>query len=241
MPATSPAREKCRTCRLHSLCLPRELPQGDTSELARIVQTRRPMKRGTYVLQAGGHFQSIFAVRTGSVKTSTLLPSGDEHISGFHLPGEILGLDAIASRSHPSTSVTLETSHVCEIPFTELEHLSERIPALQRQLLRIMSRELSTEQSTTHLLARRSAEQRLAMVLLDFSQRFANRGLSARHFRLPMSRSDLANYLGLAPETMSRTFRRLEARGLLSIAGKAVVILDPIALAELVDGASGGS
>lgn len=236
MPAASLARENCRTCRLHSLCLPHELPQRDTGELARIVQLRRPMKRGTHVFQAGSRFHSIFAVRAGSVKTSTLLPSGDEHVSGFHLPGEILGLDAIASRSHPSTSVALETSHVCEIPFTALEHLGERIPALQRQLLRIMSRELSNEQNTAHLLARRSAEQRLAMALLDLSQRFANRGLSASHFRLPMSRLDLANYLGLAPETMSRTFRRLETQGVLSIAGKAVAILDDIALGELIHG-----
>lgn len=238
MPDMPIARENCRNCRLHSLCLPHALPQRDTNELARIVQSRRPMKRGAHLFRAGSDFHSVFAIRMGSVKTSTLLPSGDEHISGFHLPGEILGLDAIDSRSHPSTSVALETTHVCEIPFAELESLGERAPALQRQLLRIMSRELSTEHATTHLLARRSAEQRLAMALLNFSQRFASRGLSASHFRLPMSRLDLANYLGLVPETMSRTFRRLETQGLLSVAGKEVTLIDNTALDELAQGTS---
>lgn len=238
MPVTPFVKENCRNCRLNSLCLPRKLPQQDIGELARIVQSRRPIRRGAYLFQAGNHFHSIFAVRIGTMKTSTLLPNGDEHISGFHLPGEILGLDAIGSRSHPSSSVALETTHVCEIPFAELESLCERAPALQRQLLRIMSRELSAEHGTTHLLSRRSAEQRLALALLGFADRFASRGLSRSHFRLPMSRLDLANYLGLVPETMSRTFRRLEIQGLLSVAGKEVALIDSTALGELAHGAS---
>lgn len=235
--AASPApKESCRTCRLSSLCLPQDLPRQEIDALARIVRCRRPLPRGAYLFQAGSHFRSVFAVRTGAVKTSTLLPNGDEHIAGFHLPGEILGLDAIDTQHHPSASVTLEKSSICEIPFVELEDLGQHTPALQRRLLRIMSRELTAEHDTTHLLSRRSAEQRLAASLLDFSKRFAHRGLHAEHLRLPMSRLDLANYLGLAPETMSRTFRRLEAQGLLRIAGKEVALADIGSLRELAYG-----
>jgi len=235
----SETRSSCQNCRLRSLCLPDNLSKEDIGELDSIVQRRKPVARGAYLFQAGQRFNSIYAVRAGAVKTSTLMANGDEHISGFHLPGEVIGLDAIVSRDHPSSAIALETASVCEIPYAELETLSDRTPALQHQLMRIMSRELLAEQSTHHLLTRRSAEQRLAVVLLKFSERFASRGLSAQRFRLPMSRLDLGNYLGLVPETMSRTFRRLEEQGLVSIAGKEIEIVDICAMQGLEFGAEG--
>ncbi|GHB13320.1 fumarate/nitrate reduction transcriptional regulator Fnr [Modicisalibacter luteus] len=236
----SETRSNCHDCRLRSLCLPDNLSKEDIGELDSIVQRRKPVARGAYLFQAGQRFNSIFAVRTGSVKASTLLANGDEHISGFHLPGDVIGLDAIVSRDHPSTAIALESTSVCEIPYAELESLGDRLPTLQHQLVRIMSRELLAEQSTGHLLTRRAAEQRLAVVLLKFSERFANRGLSALRFRLPMSRLDLGNYLGLVPETMSRTFRRLEEQGLLSIAGKEIEIVDVCAIKALAYGNNEG-
>ncbi|MCK2042712.1 MULTISPECIES: fumarate/nitrate reduction transcriptional regulator Fnr [Chromohalobacter] len=235
----SESRDSCHNCRLRTLCLPDNLPKEDIGKLEGIVQRRKPVSRGGYLFQAGQRFNSIYAVRTGAVKTSTLMANGDEHISGFHLPGEVIGLDAIVSRDHPSSAIALETASICEIPYAELETLSERTPALQHRLMRIMSRELLAEQSTNHLLSRRSAEQRLAVVLLKFSERFADRGLSALRFRLPMSRLDLGNYLGLVPETMSRTFRRLEEQGLVSIAGKEIEIVDSGAMKALAFGAEG--
>jgi len=232
----SESRDNCQNCRLRTLCLPDNLSREDVGKLEGIVQHRKPVVRGTYLFQAGQRFTSIFAVRTGAVKTSTLLANGDEHISGFHLPGEVIGLDAIVSRDHPSTAIALESTSVCEIPYAELESLGDCMPTLQHQLVRIMSRELLAEQGTGHLLTRRAAEQRLAVVLLKFSERFASRGLSALCFRLPMSRLDLGNYLGLVPETMSRTFRRLEAQGLVSIAGKEIEIVDICALKTMAFG-----
>ncbi|TDX29436.1 CRP/FNR family transcriptional regulator [Modicisalibacter xianhensis] len=236
----SDTRNNCHNCRLRSLCLPDNLSKDDLGELDSIVQRRKPVARGAYLFQAGERFQSIFAVRTGAVKTLTVQANGDEHISGFHLPGEVIGLDAIVSRDHPSTAIALESTSVCEIPYAELESLGDRMPAVQHQLVRVMSRELLAEHHTGHLLTRRAAEQRLAVVLLAFSERFARRGLSALRFRLPMSRLDLGNYLGLVPETMSRTFRRLEEQGLVSITGKEIELVDICAMKALAYGNNEG-
>ncbi|MGC3872271.1 fumarate/nitrate reduction transcriptional regulator Fnr [Halomonas sp. GXIMD04776] len=236
--ALNETRDNCRDCRLRELCLPDSLSNADVIKLEKIVQRRKPISRGDYLFQAGHPFTAIYAVRTGSIKTSSLLANGDEHITGFHLPGEVIGLEAITSDRHPNAAIAMETSSVCEIPFHSLEALGEKAPGLQQQLVRIMSRELVTEQGTAQLLTRRSAEQRLAAILLNFSERFANRGLSASRFRLPMSRLDLGNYLGLVPETMSRTFRRLEEQKLLNIAGKEINIVDKPALTELAYGAA---
>ncbi|WP_048305513.1 fumarate/nitrate reduction transcriptional regulator Fnr [Halomonas sp. PR-M31] len=234
--AVNEMRDSCRNCRLRELCLPDSLSLAEVSKLEEIVQRRKPIARGDYLFQAGHPFTSIYAVRTGSVKTSSLMTNGDEHITGFHFPGEVIGLEAITSDRHACAAIAMETSSVCEIPFHALEVLGEKAPKLQQQLVRIMSRELVTEQGTAQLLTRRSAEQRLAAILLNFSERFASRGLSGNRFRLPMSRLDLGNYLGLVPETMSRTFRRLEEQGLLDIAGKEINIADKPALTELAYG-----
>lgn len=223
---------RCRNCRLRTLCLPENLPQEDVRKLESIVQRQQPVARGEYLFHAGEHFREIYAVHTGSVKTSTLMPDGDEHIASFHWPGDVIGLDAIVSSNHSTSAVALETTSLCAIPYARLSTLSEQTPALQQQLMHLMSRELLEEKKINHLLSRGSAEQRLSFALLRFSRQFSHRGHSGTHFRLPMSRHDLGNYLGLVPETMSRTFRRLEQQGIIQADGKAIEIVNRSALHE---------
>ncbi|MCP1674958.1 CRP/FNR family transcriptional regulator [Natronocella acetinitrilica] len=226
-------REACSSCSLSDLCLPVALEGSDVDALDRIVQRRRPLNRGDQLYRAGNTFGSIYAVRTGSLKSSTLSEDGEEQITAFHLPGELLGLDAISFDHHPSTAEALETTSLCEIPFTELELLSAKIPGLQHQLLRIMSREIFDEQEMLLALARRTAEQRLAILLLSLGDRFGRRGLSPTRYRLPMSRHDLSNYLGLAPETMSRLFKRFVDQGWICASGREVHLTDVPALREM--------
>ena len=226
-------REACSTCSLSDLCLPVALEGDDIDALDRIVQRRRPLARGNALYHAGEGFSAVYAVRTGSLKSTSTSEDGEEHITAFHLPGELLGLDAISFGRHPSTAEALETTSLCEIPFTELEELAARIPGLQRQLLRIMSREIFDEQEMLQALARRTAEQRLAILLISLGDRFGRRRLSPTRYRLPMSRHDLSNYLGLAPETMSRLFRRFVEQGWITAAGREIQLLDTAALREM--------
>lgn len=223
-------REACRTCSLSDLCLPMALDAEDVDALDRIVERRKPLSRGDVLYRSGGPFGAIYAVRTGALKSLTISQDGEEQITAFHLPGELLGLDAISFGEHPSTASALETSSICEIPFEELEDLSEDIPGLNRQLLRIMSKEIFNEQEMLHALARRTAEQRLSILLTSLSDRFARRGLSSTRFRLPMSRHELSNYLGLAPETTSRLFRRFVDNGWIDADGREITLKDIDAL-----------
>ena len=229
-------REACRTCSLSDLCLPVALDSPDVDALDNIVQRRRPLSRGDVLYRAGGDFEALYAVRTGALKSMSVSEDGEEQITAFHLPGELLGLDAISFGTHPSTACALETTSICEIPFQALESLSEDIPGLQRQLLRIMSKEIFSEQEMLHALARRTAEQRLAILLISLSDRFSQRGLSATRFRLPMSRHELSSYLGLAPETMSRLFRRFADNGWITAAGKEITLEDPQGLRAMTTG-----
>jgi len=214
----------CQSCSLHELCLPLGLDGVDLDQLDNIIRRSHPMKKNQMLFHQGDPFQSVYAVRSGSVKTFTVADDGSEQITGFHLPGELVGLDAISEEIHPCTAKALETTSYCEIPFTQLEALSGKIPGLQRQLLKIMSKEISHDANLLMLLGKKTAEERLASLLLSLSSRLKNRGFSETEFNLSMSRNDIANYLGLAVETVSRLFTRFMDQGLIDVNGKFIKI-----------------
>jgi CRP/FNR family transcriptional regulator len=216
----------CRTCSLHELCLPLGVSDTDIDLLEKIVHRSRPLPRGKYLFREGDPFSSIFVARSGAVKSFTAAPDGSEQIIGFHLPGELLGLDGLTDGVHAASARTLEMTSVCEVPFERLEEAARHIPALQHQLLRLMSREITKREEQLLSLGKQSPERRLAVLLLSLSVRFQQRGYSATRFVLPMARIDIANFLGLAAETVSRLLRRLQDTGVLALDGRAVEILD---------------
>ena len=216
----------CQECSLNEICLPVGIGQDDLGRLDSIIDRKRPLTRGDHLFRIGAPFQSLFAVRSGSLKTYATSEEGQEQVMGFHLPGELVGRDAIADGFHPLAARALETTSVCEIPFKDLETLSVQLPGLQRQLLRVMSQEIRDDEQNMVILGQKSAEERLASFLIGLSDRFRRRGFSATQFNLSMSRSDIGNYLGLALETVSRLFTRFQNEGLLRVDRKHIELLD---------------
>jgi len=220
----SALKTACQSCNLHDLCLPLGLNMGDIDKLDNIIKRSRPLQKGEHLFNGGDDFTSIYAVRSGSIKTFSESEEGDEQITGLYLPGELLGLDAIHENNHPCSAIALETTSLCEIPFSTLENLSTEIPELHHQLFRIMSKEISNDQSLLMLMAQKSAEEKLAAFLVNLSSRLKQRNFSETEFNLSMSRKDIGNYLGLTIETISRTFSRFQSEGLLSTQRKYVNI-----------------
>ncbi len=214
----------CKECSLHQLCLPSSIDGSDLEKLDRIIERKRPLKRNEHLFQVGGTFSSIYVVRSGSLKTYSPTVDGQEQVTGFHLPGELLGLDAIGKGQHPCAAKALETTSVCEVPFENLEHLTQELPTLQHQLLRLMSKEIFDDQELMLLLGKKTAEARLSAFLLSISLRFKQRGFSSTEFYLSMSRNDIANYLGLAVETVSRMFTRFQEDGIINAERKHILI-----------------
>jgi CRP/FNR family transcriptional regulator len=230
----------CEKCSLHQLCLPMGLESDDVKKLDHIIKRKRPLQRGEYLFQCDDPFKSVYAIRSGSFKTFTTTSDGEEQITGFHLPGELVGLDALTSGKHRADARALETCSVCEIPYDRLEDLSRHIVGLQRQLLRIMSREILEDQDMMIWLGKKSAEERLALLLLRISSRFRERGFSPTEFNLSMSRTDIANYLGLAVETVSRLFSRFQESGIMTVERKHVRIHDLAGMEKLARHTSTG-
>ena len=223
----------CQSCSLSSICLPIALQHEEVDRLDDMVKRGRPLHRGDHAFRTEDPCQSVFAVRSGAIKTYRIASDGEEQITGFHLPGELFGLTGIAGGSHQNGAIALETSAICEIPFDGIEPLSREIPSLQRHLFQLLSKTIGDDQQLILLLSKKTAEERIASLLLSLSSRMRRRRLSGREFRLPMSRGDIGNYLGLVVETVSRVFTRLQKQGVLAVDGKEVVILEPDKLAAI--------
>jgi CRP/FNR family transcriptional regulator len=221
---------QCSSCGLLSQCLPFSLKPPEAEQLEKIIEKSPPLKKNSHLFHQGEPFTSIFAVRAGTIKTYTVTNEGEEQITGFYFPGELIGLNAIDAQHYPISAKVLETTTVCEIPFEELDHLSDRVPELRRQLIRTMGKEIREEQQMMLLLSKKTAEERVATFLLKLSDRYSRRGYSASVFRLSMSRNEIGNYLGLAVETVSRIFSRFQKQQLIKVEGKEIEVVD---MAEL--------
>ncbi|HDY85617.1 hypothetical protein LCGC14_0815190 [marine sediment metagenome] len=216
----------CQECSLYRLCLPLGLHHKDLAQLDKIIKRRQSYKRGETLFTTEQSFKSIYVVRSGSFKTTISTSNGRDQVTSFYFPGEFIGLDALYQASYQSNAKALETSSVCEVPFDALQELGKEMPQLQIQLLSRLSKELSGDKSLMLLLGKKTADEKLATFLLSLSKRFSDRGFSASEFQIMMSRGDIANHLGLAVETVSRVFSRLQEEGLITTNGKEISLRD---------------
>ena len=217
----------CSTCNLRELCLPCcGLTRSERDAADRMVFTRMRVRRGQSLYRSGDRFTSLFAVRDGFFKCTAALDNGREQLTGFAVVGEVLGMDGIGSELHTCNTIALEDSHACAIPFAALQALAHEIPSLQHSFRNMMSREILREQGVMLLLGSMNADERLAMFLLNLSRRFAAHGRSPSELNLRMTREEIGSYLGLKPETISRTFSKFHDEGLIAVRQKFIRILD---------------
>jgi CRP/FNR family transcriptional regulator len=224
----------CSTCSMRELCLPVGLSGEDLKAVDAAVGSRTRLKKGESLYRAGDAFQALFAVRLGTLKTTVLAEDGREQVAGYHLQGDIIGLDGLGTDRHGCAAVALEDSEVCTIPFEQLEELARDVPPLQRNLHQFLAREISRDHSVMLLLGSMRAEERLATFLLNLSERYRSRGYSSTEFVLRMTREEIGSYLGLKLETVSRLFSRFQDEGLLKVSGRNVKLTDIGKLRQLV-------
>ena len=227
-------RRSCASCSLQVLCLPATIEGGDLERLDRIVLARRPLKRDEVLYRAGQPLGSLYVAREGAFKTVALDAEGNAQVLGFHLPGELLGLDALGSGRHAAEARALTQANVCEVPLSQLEQVASEVPGLQHQLLRIIGQGMNRHQAHVEMLHKRSAQERLAVFLHQLSERYRALGRSGETFLLPMSREDIGSYLHLVIETVSRTLTKMQDERLIAVRGREVKILDAARLDKLV-------
>ena len=231
------AQVACSQCSLVELCLPKGLTAEELEVFEQTISRKKPLEKSEYLYRAGEEMISLYTVKTGAFKANIDSLDGQENIVGFFLPGELMGLDGIASGQYQCDMIALGDAHVCQLSYRDFERVSEKFPVLRQEILSVSSNNMTTAQKMLMFIGKRPVEERLAMFLISISQRFKARGLSESRFQLPMSRHDIANYLGMAPETISRQFKRLQDQGLVSIKNADLTINNTTALrAKIVSG-----
>jgi len=226
-------RVSCSTCSLNRLCLPRGLNKESLYKLDYIIKNSPPIAKGNHLFLPGDDFRSLFAIRTGSLKIYVLNEGGEEQIIGFYFPGEVIGLDAISKKKYICHAVALETLSYCKLPFEQINMICSEIPEFQYQMFTLLSNEISNEHKMLLTLNKSTADEKLAIFLINLSDRFAKLGYSSTVYNLPMTRQEISNYLGLAVETVSRIFTRFQKNGIIDVDKKILSIKNKSTLLAL--------
>ncbi|MEX1994482.1 MAG: helix-turn-helix domain-containing protein [Steroidobacteraceae bacterium] len=219
--------EFCSTCAFSAACRAAGYDKQALLELHCLVEHAGPYRAGETIFREGTPFTSIAAVRAGTVKTRVIDSDGREHVHGFFLPGEVIGLNAIHSARYPCDAIALDTVTLCRFSFPMMAVLARKLPGLQAQLFRLLSQDIG---KALVVAGDYSADDRLAAFLVSMSRRSAARGFPPNQLSLAMSRADIGNYMRLASETVSRVLRRLQDEGKIAVDGRSIEILDPPAM-----------
>lgn len=228
----------CLNCGLQKICFPTGLMKTDIDQLDDIVERKSPLKKNQHLYQAGDKFTSIYAIRAGAVKLYSYSDSGEEVVHAFYLPGDVVGFDGLVDELHQYNAVALDSTSVCNLPYEQLTDLSLKIPNLNHQIMTVMSKKLQDGRLHSELLIKRNADQRVAQFIWNMAERYKSRGYAHDEFRLSILHRDVALYLGLTPETVSRILAKFNADNIVSWKKKEVVIYNEQAL-KTIAGVSG--
>ena len=201
-------------------------PARDGLRGAEIAVATRRVRAGQSLFREGTPLDAVHFVAVGTFKSLHVAVDGYEQVLGFHGRGEVLGYDALCNGVHPTSVVALEDSSVLALSPADLTALCWQMPEVDRALQRELSRQLAQRVVVANLMAAVSAEVRLARFLVHQSDRMAECGQSPRRLLLRMGRRDIASLIGVAHETVSRSFGALVQWGCLAVCNREVEILD---------------
>lgn len=224
----------CQTCPVSRYCLPSDLQPVEVARLESLVGRTKTYKKGSFIFEQGSDFKSIYAVRSGGVKTFSLSKDGTEQISGFYMPGELLGVEGISAGKHTNFAASMGTAAVCQVNFDELLLLSAQLPKLLQRVFRLMGQEVVRKQSLSRLLGKYTALQRASALFIELSHCQRAEFTAGLQVHLPMTKAACANYLGLTSEAYSRILSQMQDQGLISMEARLITIHQPETLIEIV-------
>jgi len=215
----------CIHCRIGHLCLGNSCTRSQLLHIDRRIKHQVVAKRNDTIVAQNSLFTDFYVVKAGAVKTVFLNKRGDEKVMGFHFPGEAFGFEGILEGRNTCSAVALERSTLCKINYRHLHEFASENPSLQEWLLRRVLQELHSMEVLNRWLSYSTAEERVVGFLMDLSERQGLRSWQTDEFHLPMPRRDIANYLGLALETVSRVLHRLQRVGALSVRNRHIKLV----------------
>ncbi|MCW8826219.1 MAG: helix-turn-helix domain-containing protein [Gammaproteobacteria bacterium] len=228
----TPTQISCLQCSINTICFPAGLDLDLRTELYNVLNHPPALERGEVLFRTGATMKGIYAIRSGAIKTYITDENGHEQVTGYYLPGELLGLGALHSGKHFQIAEALESTYLCQIPVEDLNRLSKDHPQIQEQLINLLSKQLHDHHKMVWHLGLKNATSRVAALLLNCSERCHDRGFSASEIKLNLSRQDISSHLGLAVETVCRIFGQLKRDKVIDFKGRQIDILNFDALNE---------
>ncbi|BBP43995.1 cyclic nucleotide-binding domain-containing protein [Thiosulfativibrio zosterae] len=219
-------RSNCLQCGLQKICFPKGLFRSDVERLEQVVDKMPTLDRGEILFKAGDKFKSLYAIKAGMVKIYSINDNDEEIIHGFYLPGDVVGSEALADKVHLFNAVAQDVTSVCSIEMEQLQDLSKMVPNLYTHILAIMSRDIVDGRIHNELLTKKSADQRVAYFLWTMVERYQLRGYQYTQFRLNILHKEVASFLNLTPETVSRVMAKMAKDDILSWKKKEVNVLN---------------
>jgi len=221
------SKVECTNCAMNTICQPTLVGDRKFNFTQDLLSCQNyTVNQGSLLFRQGDEFRSIYAICSGGIKLTTSFHQ-TEQVTGFYYPGELVGASAISSNYYQTNAIVLSGTKVCEMPFKQLEIISQSIPKIMTEMLKLMSNELSVHQEILTMLGgNKSAEEKLAAFFINTSQRYTQHGFSGNKFKLGMTRLDIGNHLGLAKATVSRMIQRFIEKGFLEINGRNCNLID---------------
>ena len=223
----------CSYCSVRRMCLPVSVDKEEVNIIEELIEDRPHLKKSEYLFHIGDKFNALYAIKSGAVKTFGSTRDGREQITGFHFAGELIGLDAIGNNIHNCNAVALEKTVVCAMPYQSIEGISMQIPSIQHEITRLMSKEIRNDEEMLMAMGSMRAEQRVACFLFNLHRRLRSNSSDALSIRLPMTREEIGNYLGLSLETVSRRMSSLQEDGIINVENRLITLRDIEALQQL--------
>jgi len=215
----------CKNCKLDSICLPRGLSQQEVDDLSLVVKNHAVLQKGDYIYRQGDAFNRLVAIKSGTAKLVNYDTQGNEHILNVLLPGELVGFDGLFQDKYNCSAIALEQLSFCELPSEKIEYVCSKIPGITRELFKHSSEAINDSQNRV-VINSGSAEKKLAIFLINLSDRLKKRGFSSVEFNIPLTRQEMGNHLDLTFETVSRTLQQLQDKGFIRVQRKFIEIKD---------------
>jgi len=232
--STSQFNSNCKQVKKANSSLELCLESASKLNNIRLSKSHRVFQGKESLFYAGEEFEGLYILRSGSAKSFITSLDGEEHITKFYYPGDLLGVDGFDEHRYMENVVFLETSSVCLVKENDLSNLVKSCDDFRNCLFRAISHAFVCDSAMMMCLSNCSSERKVARFIIEVSEKFRALGLSGTDLRLSMTRTDIANYMGMAIETVSRVLTSFQDRMLIQIQNRRLTILDYNSLSGIV-------
>lgn len=227
---------ECDDCSMNSVCQPLTTAKQSINLSESYLHRRIPTKTSNILFKQSTPLTDIYAVSSGTFKLCQQTDDGTENIIGLRFPGELIGEDALYLKSYNYTAIAIGDSSVCKVSVEQITSCGQLVPEVQQNLIELLSRQSYVRQRNFQAyIGKKSADSLLAAFLLNIIERNTSYTGSDDSIDLPINRNDIANFLGLRRETLSRVFSKFQKEQLIQVEGKKIALLAQDKLIKLAD------